>query len=74
MKQMISVHRTKHSEKPEEVISGITSMFPSQSKIELFARRSYDGWDNWGLEIPESDLEILSYGELNKENENGKED
>ena len=70
VKQMVSVHRTKHSEKPEEVILGITRMFPSQSKIELFARRGYDGWDNWGLEIPESNLEILSRGELNEENEN----
>lgn len=58
VRQMLSVHRGKHSEKPIEVIDGITKMFPSQEKIELFARNNYIGWDNWGLEIPESKIEI----------------
>lgn len=35
-------------------------MFPSQEKIELFARKNYFGWDNWGLEIPDSKIEILT--------------
>ena len=69
IKQMVSVHRTGHSEKPKEVIMGITGMFPSQRKIELFARSSYDGWDNWGLEIPESNLKILSQEEIDKKKE-----
>ena len=46
VRQLIS-----HSEKPDEVIEGITRMFPTQKKIELFARRHYDGWDSWGLDI-----------------------
>lgn len=58
IRQMISVHRGKHSEKPIEVIDGITKMFPLQNKIELFARRNYIGWDNWGLEIPSSKIQI----------------
>ena len=41
-------------------------MFPSQSKIELFARKNFKGWDNWGLEIPESKIEILSALETSK--------
>ena len=60
VKQLVSVHRGQHSEKPEIVIDGITKMFPEQSKIELFARKNYYGWDNWGLEIPDSKIEILS--------------
>ena len=52
MKQLISVRRGKHSEKPEQVIESITLMFPIQRKIELFARKQYLGWDNWGLETP----------------------
>ena len=56
--QMIKIKRRKHSEKPEEVIDGITKMFPEQEKIELFARKNYCGWDNWGLEIPDSKIEI----------------
>lgn len=35
-------------------------MFPSQEKIELFARKNYFGWDNWGLEISDSKIEILT--------------
>ena len=60
----MSVHRGKHSEKPETVIDGITKMFPTQRKIELFARKNYIGWDNWGLEIPNHKVEILSQGEV----------
>lgn len=60
VKQLVSVARTKHSEKPLEVIEGITKMFPEQTKIELFARRNYEGWDCWGLETPDSDIKISS--------------
>ncbi|MCH3972787.1 MAG: MT-A70 family methyltransferase [Oscillospiraceae bacterium] len=58
VRQMVAVPRGKHSEKPAEVIDGITKMFPEQKKIELFARNNYVGWDNWGLEIPDSKIEI----------------
>ncbi len=58
IRQLISVPRGKHSEKPELVISGITKMFPQQNKIELFARKNYYGWDNWGLEIPDNKVKI----------------
>ena len=58
IKQLVSVKRTKHSEKPLEIIEGITKMFPTQDKIELFARRNYGNWDCWGIEIPNSDVEI----------------
>lgn len=64
VRQLISIHRGEHSEKPEKVIDGITKMFPEQKKIELFARNNYIGWDNWGLEIPDKKIEILSQGEI----------
>ena len=54
-------------EKPEIVIDGITKMFPEQSKIELFARKNYFGWDNWGLEIPNEKVKILSQAEIEAE-------
>ena len=57
---MITIHRGKHSEKPLEIIDGITKMFPQQNKIELFARNNFVGWDNWGLEIPDSKIEIIT--------------
>lgn len=64
IRQLLSIKRSKHSEKPEFVIDGITKMFPEQKKIELFARKNYLGWDNWGLEIPDSKIEILSLKEM----------
>ena len=54
IRQFVSCPRGKHSEKPDIVIDGITQMFPTQRKIELFARKNVPGWDNWGLEIPEA--------------------
>ena len=58
IKQMVQIHRGEHSVKPLQVIDGISRMFPEQEKIELFARNNYVGWDNWGLEIPDSKIEI----------------
>ena len=66
IRQLISVKRGKHSEKPQEVIENITKMFPSQKKIELFARKSYAGWDNWGLEIPNSKIEIVCQNDVDE--------
>jgi len=51
IKQLINHPRGKHSEKPEEVASNIHQMFPSQKKIELFARRRHPNWDCWGLDV-----------------------
>ena len=63
VRQLMSIHRGAHSEKPIEVIDGITKMFPQQKKIELFARKNYLGWDNWGLEIPNSKIKIITKNE-----------
>lgn len=60
VKQMLARRRGKHSEKPLEVIDGITKMFPEQDKIELFARNNFNGWGNWGLEIPDSKIDIIT--------------
>ena len=64
---MVTVRRGEHSVKPIEIIDGITKMFPTQKKIELFARNNYIGWDNWGLEIPDEKIEIKTVEELDKE-------
>ncbi len=68
IRQLISVHRGAHSEKPEIVIDGITKMFPVQNKIELFARKNYVGWDNWGLEIPDNKVAIMSQKDIDEKN------
>ena len=67
IRQLVSIRRGGHSEKPEIVIAGITKMFPEQTKIELFARKNYFGWDNWGLEIPNEKVKIFSQEELESE-------
>lgn len=67
IRQLVSCVRGKHSEKPDVVIDGITRMFPQQKKIELFARKNFEGWDNWGLEIPEAKQPILSQARQNSE-------
>ena len=69
VRQLVSVPRGKHSEKPTQVIEGITKMFPEQQKIELFARSNYNGWDNWGLEIPDNKIDIPTNEDLLNDNE-----
>jgi N6-adenosine-specific RNA methylase IME4 len=53
IQQLIRVPRTEHSRKPIEVLHDIELMFPTQKKIELFARHKPKGWDVWGLDIRE---------------------
>jgi N6-adenosine-specific RNA methylase IME4 len=50
-RQVIEVPRGKHSEKPQELYDRITRMFPTQNKIEMFARNIRTGWDVWGNEV-----------------------
>ena len=58
IQQLVRSKRGKHSEKPIEVLENITKMFPTQSKIELFARSKNVGWDFWGLDVTEIYEEI----------------
>lgn len=53
IQQLVRVPRTEHSRKPIEVLQNIEKMFPTQKKIELFARHKPMGWDVWGLDIRE---------------------
>jgi N6-adenosine-specific RNA methylase IME4 len=54
IKQLVRVPRAEHSEKPLQVLENIEKMFPTQDKIELFARNKPISWDVWGLDIRES--------------------
>ena len=51
VQQLVRVPRGEHSVKPNEVRENIMKMFPTQKKIELFARQKNDGWDVWGLDV-----------------------
>lgn len=48
---VIISERRRHSEKPDEVRHRIDMLFGNVSKIELFARQEYPGWDSWGNEL-----------------------
>ena len=51
IRQFLSEKRTEHSKKPDEIRNQIVKMFPTQKKIELFARQKTEGWDTWGNEV-----------------------
>ena len=51
--QLVRVPRNEHSKKPIEVLKRIEAMFPTQKKIELFARKKAENWDGWGLDVRE---------------------
>lgn len=53
-KQLLSAPRGAHSVKPSEVRKAIERMFPTQNRIELFARQRPSDWDVWGLDVREN--------------------
>ena len=64
VRQLVKSLRKKHSEKPHEVRERIVEMFPSQTKIELFARHKVSGWDSHGDETDSDvvfDLDAVYY-------------
>jgi len=48
---VISIERTRHSEKPGRFREIIDEIYPKGNRIELFARKKVKGWDAWGIEI-----------------------
>ena len=61
IKQLIEIPRGEHSEKPLQVLNNISEMFPTQKRIELFARSNAPGWTAWGLDV------IISQGDKGAE-------
>ena len=50
-RQFLSELRGEHSAKPETIRKRIEDMFPTQNKLEMFARNLCVGWDSWGDEV-----------------------
>ena len=42
---------TKHSRKPLKAYELIEALYPTASKLELFARNQREGWESWGNEL-----------------------
>jgi N6-adenosine-specific RNA methylase IME4 len=51
----------RHSQKPEIAYQIIERLYPTQSRLELFARAKRDGWHCWGNEV-DSDIILRSKG------------
>jgi N6-adenosine-specific RNA methylase IME4 len=47
---VLTIERTEHSRKPEEVRAIIDEIYPYGKRVELFARVKAEGWDSWGNE------------------------
>lgn len=45
---VVSIPRTKHSQKPEEFRAYIDQLYPHGKRIELFARKKTKGWEAYG--------------------------
>jgi N6-adenosine-specific RNA methylase IME4 len=56
--QLVFAPLGRHSEKPAEVREKIIQLVGDLPRIELFARQAAEGWDCWGDEAPESELEV----------------
>ncbi len=52
IRQVVMARKMEHSRKPDDVHSSIERMYPTASKVELFARRARPGWAAWGNEAP----------------------
>jgi len=60
IQQLVRSPRRAHSMKPDEVRHHIEAMFPTQAKIELFARGRFNKWDEWGLDVQKPTEEFFS--------------
>ena len=49
--QTVFAPKQEHSRKPEEVQERIERMYPTATKLEMFARRRRTGWTAWGDEV-----------------------
>jgi N6-adenosine-specific RNA methylase IME4 len=49
--QVVLAPTGAHSEKPDAVMDRIELLYPSASRLELFARRTRQGWASWGNEV-----------------------
>ena len=56
LSQIVESEIRKHSQKPDEIRNKIVELCGDVPRIELFARQSVEGWDCWGNEAPDDDV------------------
>lgn len=59
IQQTIFAARQGHSRKPDAVQEAIERMYPTASRLEMFARRRRSGWDGCGNEYPAVGLRTI---------------
>jgi N6-adenosine-specific RNA methylase IME4 len=59
IRQVIFSPRREHSRKPDEIYDLLETMYPNTSKIELFARSTREGWNQWGNEVGKFKKEVV---------------
>jgi N6-adenosine-specific RNA methylase IME4 len=57
--QVILAPKREHSRKPDELFERIERMYPGATRLEMYARESREGWDNWGNQTELFDGEKL---------------
>jgi len=50
VRQLVHAPTREHSRKPDEVRESLVQLMGDVPRIELFARETFPGWDNWGNE------------------------
>lgn len=60
VRQIILAAKAEHSVKPVDAHERIDRLYPTASKIELFARRPREGWTVWGNEIEQEGPEDVA--------------
>jgi N6-adenosine-specific RNA methylase IME4 len=50
VRQVLITHQRTHSEKPDEIYEKIEELFDGPY-LELFARKTRQGWDSWGNQV-----------------------
>lgn len=65
VKQFVAQTRGEHSVKPSKIRSNIEEMFPTQTKLEMFARFAAPGWDVWGNDV-DSNTDSMEVENRNK--------
>ncbi|HHQ6589200.1 TPA: MT-A70 family methyltransferase [Serratia fonticola] len=58
VKQIIYAPISQHSTKPWEARQRLERLYGDVSRIELFSRCDAPGWDHWGDECPQSDINL----------------
>lgn len=59
--QVVLAPKTEHSRKPDTVHDRIEQLYPTASRLELFARRHRPGWATVGFDLPDQSTDVKTF-------------